>query len=65
MKQFKCLDVFSGAGGISLGFKNVGFDISLSNDYEPKALTLHKANSKTILICDSIQNLNQSKILKK
>lgn len=65
MKRFKCLDLFSGAGGISLGFKNVGFDISLSNDYEPKALTLHKANSKTQLICDSIQNLNQSKILKK
>ena len=33
MKQFKCLDLFSGAGGISLGFKNVGVNISLSNDY--------------------------------
>ena len=65
MKQFKCLDLFSGAGGISLGFKNVGFNISLSNDYEPNATVLHKVNCESPIICNSIKNLNYSNILKK
>ena len=65
MKQFKCLDLFSGAGGISLGFKNVGFKISLSNDYEPQTSILHKINWDSPIICNSIKNLNYSNILEK
>jgi len=65
MKKYKCLDLFSGAGGILLGFENVGFDISLSNDYEPQTSILHKLNWKTPLICNSIKNLNYSNILQK
>lgn len=40
----KCVDLFSGCGGMSLGFKNAGFDILLSIDNWNKAIDVYRKN---------------------
>lgn len=45
------LDLFSGAGGLSLGFEEAGFDIAGAVEYDPIHCAIHKFNfpySKTI-----------------
>ena len=32
--MFKCIDLFCGAGGLSEGFRQNGFDILLANDFD-------------------------------
>ena len=34
--NLKTLDLFSGIGGVQLGFKRNGFEAVFSNDFEPK-----------------------------
>ncbi len=38
------LSLFSGAGGLDLGFQNAGFDVKLAIDSEPAAIATHCAN---------------------
>lgn len=40
----RVLDLFSGCGGISLGFKSSGFDIAASVEFDPHAAASHGAN---------------------
>lgn len=40
----KCVDLFSGCGGLSLGFQNAGFDIKLSLDNWVKAVEIYRKN---------------------
>lgn len=40
----RMIDLFCGCGGMSLGFKNAGFDVTLSVDYWEKALSVYRAN---------------------
>ncbi|EGQ9074955.1 DNA cytosine methyltransferase [Vibrio parahaemolyticus] len=40
----KTVDLFCGCGGMSLGFKKAGYDISLSVDSWAKAIDVYKAN---------------------
>jgi DNA (cytosine-5)-methyltransferase 1 len=42
----KIISLFSGAGGLDLGFKNEGFKISLALDLEQAAIKTHKKNFK-------------------
>lgn len=42
--KFTCLDLFSGAGGLSRGFLDAGFDVVLGVDYDDAALKTFKAN---------------------
>ena len=41
MKPYKYIDLFSGAGGLSLGFGDAGFDLQLANDYLKKINNLN------------------------
>lgn len=41
---FKVLDLFSGAGGLSRGFYDAGYDIVLGVDFDDAALKTFKAN---------------------
>lgn len=41
---FTILDLFCGAGGFSLGFKNAGFDLVCAYDNDSAALRTHKEN---------------------
>ena len=40
----KAIDLFAGCGGLSLGFKNVGYDIRAAFDYWKPALKTYRAN---------------------
>jgi len=43
-KKLKCVDLFSGAGGISIGFEKAGYEILFSSDFDNAVAKTHKAN---------------------
>ncbi|WP_097015270.1 DNA cytosine methyltransferase [Anaerocolumna aminovalerica] len=43
-KKFTCVDMFSGAGGLSRGFYDAGYDIILGVDFDEAALKTFKEN---------------------
>ena len=63
--QYNVIDLFCGAGGLSYGFEQAGFNVVLGIDNDPVALktfeTNHK-NSKTI--CADITNIKYEKDIK-
>lgn len=44
MKKLTCVDLFSGAGGLSKGFLDAGYDVVLGVDFDDAALETFKAN---------------------
>lgn len=44
MRSLKAVSLFSGCGGLDLGFKNAGFDIVLGVDNDPFSARSHAAN---------------------
>lgn len=40
----KIVSLFSGAGGLDLGFVRAGFEISLAVEYDEHAVTAYRAN---------------------
>lgn len=53
------LSIFSGGGGIDIGFKNAGYNILLSTDYESDAcetLELNRVGDR--VLCDDIRNID-------
>ena len=57
----KILSLFSGAGGLDLGFRNAGFKIVLSNENDKDTYATYDYNfPKTKHIKDSIKNLKGS-----
>ncbi|WP_273327141.1 DNA cytosine methyltransferase [Vallitalea guaymasensis] len=59
MSDMNVVDLFSGVGGLSLGFKDVGFNIVLSNEYDNEIAESYIKNHKgTIVINEDISNLN-------
>lgn len=45
MSAYKCIDCFSGAGGLCLGLTQAGFDVVYSFDIDAKAIATMHANS--------------------
>lgn len=43
-KQLTCIDLFSGAGGLSRGFYDAGYNVVLGVDFDDAALRTFKAN---------------------
>lgn len=43
MMAYKVLDLFSGAGGLSRGFYDAGYDVVLGVDFDEAALKTFKA----------------------
>lgn len=59
------LDLFSGCGGISLGFKLAGFNISGGVDIDPDSIKTFQRNfPKSKAICESLLEYSDDKILK-
>lgn len=54
-KRLAAIDLFSGCGGLSLGFLNAGFDILLGVDNDPIALdTFRRNHGETEILCSNI-----------
>jgi len=59
------VDLFSGAGGMSLGFEAAGFDIGSSVEIDPIHSAIHEFNFPySATICKSISDLKISDIEK-
>ena len=64
--MFKCVDLFCGAGGLSEGFRQNGFEILLANDFDTWCEATYKLNHpETEFITGPIQDITAEKILSK
>jgi DNA (cytosine-5)-methyltransferase 1 len=63
---FNCVDLFCGAGGLSEGFRQNGFDILVANDFDTWCEATYKLNHpETEFISGPIQNITAEEVLRK
>lgn len=61
---FTAVDLFSGAGGISLGLANAGFRVVLASDISPSCALTHKSNMPEIpFLLGDISDISGEQIL--
>ncbi len=61
--SYKVVDLFCGAGGLSLGFKLAGFNIVGGVEWDKAAMETHSKNFKTKFeYCGDIKNISDDKI---
>lgn len=66
MKKYKAIDLFCGAGGLSLGLKKAGFSIKLGLDIDKDAITTYKDNFKrTVVLKEDIRSIKGEELLNK
>ena len=66
--RYTCVDSFSGAGGMSLGLTEAGFEILLSFDIDNKCIETIRSNTKYFrhpALCDDIKNMLGGRLLDK
>lgn len=62
--MFNFIDLFSGAGGMTKGFENIGFEQIFSIEYDSKIAETYKYNFPTHkLVVDDIANITNNDIL--
>lgn len=63
IKKITALDLFSGAGGFSLGMINAGIDVVAAIEYDEKIAATYKENHpNTIMINQDIKNIPATKL---
>lgn len=60
----KILSLFSGAGGLDLGFIKAGFKIVMANEIDRKIWETYESNHSTPIIKDDIRNIRHSDLPK-
>jgi DNA (cytosine-5)-methyltransferase 1 len=63
MTQPTAIDLFSGAGGASLGLTDAGFDLRLATDFDPACGLTHAANLPGEFIVGDIREVDADKVL--
>ena len=64
MSKLKVLDLFCGAGGLSLGFQNAGFEIVGGVEFDNTIIKTHERNfPKAINICADIRQIEDQTVL--
>ena len=61
-RGIKVVSLFSGCGGLDLGFKNMGFEIIWANDFFPEAVETYKKNIGDHIILGDITKIPSSAI---
>jgi DNA (cytosine-5)-methyltransferase 1 len=61
---YKIISLFSGAGGMDLGFINAGFDIVFANDFDKDACETYKKNISNHIIHGDISKIKDKDIPK-
>lgn len=54
--RYTCLDLFSGAGGLSRGFYDAGYNVVLGVDFDDAALKTFKAKCLQMIL--SLEGVN-------
>lgn len=62
MKNFNLISLFSGAGGMDLGFKKVGFNILWANDFDADAVKTYTRNIGNHIVLGDITKINSKNI---
>lgn len=63
MKKYRVLDLFCGAGGLSLGFNHAGFEIVGGIDFDEDAIRTHHRNfPDSFSICKDIKSIGNEDI---
>lgn len=58
MSKYTVLSLFSGAGGLDLGFHNAGFEIIWANDFDKYAVQTYRENFDNVIVYDDINNID-------
>lgn len=58
MNKYTVLSLFSGAGGLDLGFHNAGFEIIWANDFDKYAVQTYRENFDNVIVYDDINNID-------
>lgn len=61
-RKFKVVSLFSGCGGLDLGFINAGFEVIWANDFFPDAVETYKQNISDHIILGDITKIPSSQI---
>src|SRR3546814_12311405 len=57
------VDLFAGAGGLSLGFEQAGFDVVAAVESDPVHCAVHGYNfPSTAVICDRVEHVTAERI---
>ena len=62
MKNLNLISLFSGAGGMDLGFKKAGFNILWANDFDNDAVKTYTRNIGNHIVLGDITNIDSSNI---
>ncbi len=59
-----CIDLFGGAGGLSLGFEQAGFDVLATVEYDPVHALVHRRNFPDCeVLCRKVKALTGQDLL--